>query len=59
VRRVALPGGVTASLSTKQKDEIIVDGNDIEDVSHAGMSRVVFNLLRCLFQPLAFNNAQL
>jgi large subunit ribosomal protein L9e len=37
VRRVTLPKGVVAVLSTKQKDELIVDGNDIEDVSHAGV----------------------
>jgi len=35
IRKVALPGGVTASMSTKQKDELIVDGNDIELVSQA------------------------
>ena len=35
VREVKLPEGVTAALSTKQKDEIIVDGNDIELVSQA------------------------
>ena len=35
VRRVPLPSGVTAVMSTKQKDELIVDGNDIEAVSHA------------------------
>lgn len=35
IRRVQLPEGVTATLSTTQKDEIIVDGNDIQLVSQA------------------------
>ncbi|KAH7722236.1 60S ribosomal protein L9 [Aphelenchoides avenae] len=35
VRRVKLPEGVKASISTKQKDEIIIDGSDIEKVSLA------------------------
>lgn len=36
VRRVVLPDGVTAAISTKQKDEIIIDGNDLQSVSQAG-----------------------
>jgi len=35
IRRVKLPEGVEASISTKQKDELIVDGNDIQLVSQA------------------------
>jgi len=35
IRRVQLPEGVTAVMSTVQKDELIVDGNDIELVSQA------------------------
>jgi len=35
VRRVPMPEGVTATISTKQKDELIVDGNDIQLVSQA------------------------
>jgi len=35
VRRVPLPTGVTAAISTKQKDELIIDGNDIQQVSQA------------------------
>ncbi|KAF8358443.1 rpl-9 [Pristionchus pacificus] len=35
IRRVPLPDGVTAVMSTAQKDEIIVDGNDIQLVSQA------------------------
>jgi len=35
VRRVPMPKGVTAAISTKQKDELIVDGNDIQLVSQA------------------------
>lgn len=33
-----LPEGVTAAISTKQKDEIIIDGNDLQLVSQAGRS---------------------
>jgi len=35
VRRVKLPEGVQATISTKQKDELIIDGNDIQLVSQA------------------------
>ncbi|KHJ98063.1 ribosomal protein L6 [Oesophagostomum dentatum] len=35
VRRVPLPDGVTAALSTAQKDELIIEGNDIQLVSQA------------------------
>uniref|UniRef100_A0A0R3S3U7 Large ribosomal subunit protein uL6 n=1 Tax=Elaeophora elaphi TaxID=1147741 RepID=A0A0R3S3U7_9BILA len=34
-RRVPLPEGVTATMSTTQKDELIVDGNDLQLVSQA------------------------
>ena len=37
IRRVRLPEGVQATISTKQKDELIVDGNDIQMVSQAGL----------------------
>ncbi|VDN50988.1 unnamed protein product [Dracunculus medinensis] len=36
VRRVTLPDGVRATLSANQKDELIIDGNDIQLVSQAG-----------------------
>jgi large subunit ribosomal protein L9e len=36
IRRVTLPEGVSAAMSTKQKDELIIDGNDIQKVSQAG-----------------------
>ena len=35
VRRVQLPKGVLANMSTAQKDELVLDGNDIELVSQA------------------------
>jgi len=35
VRRVPMPTGVSAIMSTAQKDELIVEGNDIELVSQA------------------------
>ncbi|VDN04934.1 unnamed protein product [Thelazia callipaeda] len=35
IRRVPLPEGVTAAMSTTQKDELIVDGNDLQLVSQA------------------------
>lgn len=38
IRRVTLPKGVKASISTKQKDEIIVEGNDLQLVSQAAAS---------------------
>jgi large subunit ribosomal protein L9e len=36
VRRVTMPPGVVAAISTKQKDEIIIEGNDLQLVSQAG-----------------------
>ena len=35
IRRVPLPEGVAATISTAQKDELIVEGNDIQAVSQA------------------------
>ena len=35
IRRVPLPEGVVATISTAQKDELIVEGNDIQAVSQA------------------------
>ncbi|CAI4226724.1 unnamed protein product [Auanema sp. JU1783] len=35
VRKVDLPTGVLAVISTAQKDELIIEGNDIQDVSQA------------------------
>lgn len=37
VRKVVLPPGVVATMSTKQKDELIIDGNNLEQVSQVGM----------------------
>lgn len=36
MRKVVLPSGVSAAISTKQKDELFIDGNDIQLVSQAG-----------------------
>jgi large subunit ribosomal protein L9e len=35
IRRVRMLDGVTCSNSTKQKDEIIIEGNDLELVSRS------------------------
>uniref|UniRef100_A0A915JC73 Large ribosomal subunit protein uL6 n=1 Tax=Romanomermis culicivorax TaxID=13658 RepID=A0A915JC73_ROMCU len=35
VRRIELPEGVTAKVSTDQKDEVVLEGNDLEMVSQA------------------------
>ncbi|KRX49161.1 60S ribosomal protein L9 [Trichinella britovi] len=35
IRRVEMPEGVTAALSANQKDELIIEGNDLEKVSRA------------------------
>lgn len=37
VRRVVMQGGVTCVNSTLQKDELILEGNDIEAVSRSGI----------------------
>ena len=36
IRRVKMANGVTVSNSTKQKDELILEGNSLEDVSRSG-----------------------
>lgn len=36
IRRVKMAPGVTVTNSSKQKDELIVEGNSIEDVSRSG-----------------------
>ena len=41
VRRVAMKDGVEVRASGKQKDELILDGNDIENVSLSGKSQVL------------------
>jgi large subunit ribosomal protein L9e len=42
VRRVKMQPGVKVSSSTKQKDELILEGNDVELVSRSG-KRYSFN----------------
>ena len=36
-RNVRMVQGVTVKASTKQKDELLIDGNDIEAVSRSGV----------------------
>lgn len=36
IRKVRMAAGVTVTNSTKQKDELIIEGNSIEDVSRSG-----------------------
>lgn len=36
IRRVKMAPGVTVSNSAKQKDELIIEGNSLEDVSRSG-----------------------
>ncbi|MCP9259347.1 60S ribosomal protein L9 [Dirofilaria immitis] len=40
-RRVPLPEGVTATMSATQKDELIIDGSDLQLVSQAGLFRKI------------------
>ena len=44
IRRVSMYPGVTCSTSAKQKDEIVVEGNDVELVSRSGKC----GCLKCL-----------
>lgn len=37
IRKVKMAPGVTVVNSTKQKDELIIEGNSIEDVSRSGI----------------------
>jgi hypothetical protein len=39
IRRVKMAPGVTVTNSPKQKDELILEGNNIEDVSRSGEGR--------------------
>lgn len=40
IRRVKMAPGVTVTNSPKQKDELILEGNNIEDVSRSGKDSV-------------------
>ena len=42
IRKVKMASGVAVTNSTKQKDELIIEGNDIEDVSRSGWSNFFF-----------------
>lgn len=42
VRHVKMLEGVTVSESKAQKDELILEGNDVQNVSQSGMSTVAF-----------------
>lgn len=41
IRRVKMAPGVTVSNSAKQKDELIIEGNSLEDVSRSGKCSIV------------------
>jgi large subunit ribosomal protein L9e len=45
VRHVSMLNGVTVAESTAQKDELILEGNDIDNVSQSGTCRSGLNLL--------------
>ena len=45
IRRVNMLEGVTCTNSTKQKDEIIIEGNNIEYVSRSGKLKIIFTLI--------------
>jgi large subunit ribosomal protein L9e len=42
VRRVAMLEGVQVAESSSQKDELILEGNDIQNVSQSGMPNFVY-----------------
>lgn len=44
IRRVKMAPGVTVTNSTKQKDELIIEGNSIEDVSRSGECILLSNI---------------
>lgn len=45
VRHVSMLSGVTVAESTAQKDELILEGNDIDNVSQSGTCRSCLDLL--------------
>lgn len=45
VRRVKMQPGVKVTASTKQKDELVLEGNDLELVSRSGSTRNAHCLL--------------
>lgn len=45
VRRVKMQPGVKITSSTKQKDELILEGNDVELVSRSGRSSLSHTLV--------------
>lgn len=61
IRRVKMANGVTVANSTKQKDELILEGNSLEDVSRSGefISSIIpfrfptFEMQRTLFEWLS------
>jgi len=44
IRRVKMAPGVTVANSGKQKDELIIEGNSLEDVSRSGKSYININI---------------
>lgn len=42
IRRVDMAKGVTIATSSKQKDEFVIEGNDVENVSQTGEEQLNF-----------------
>jgi len=56
VRRVEMQSGVSCVNSTAQKDELILEGNDIEAVSRSGNLFTFNNTIYLLFKCFASLN---
>jgi large subunit ribosomal protein L9e len=57
VRRVKMQPGVKVTASTKQKDELILEGNDIELVSRSGKQpQSIYSLFRLINFSCTYSN---